>query len=65
VPTQADGPIAAGALKANAPFIVHDWRLETRFQQPAVLKSEGIVSSLHMPIISGTDGGLFGVPTGG
>jgi len=61
VHTQPDGPVAAGALTANAPFIIHDWRNEIRFRQPAVLKSEGIVSSLHIPIMTGTSDGLFGV----
>jgi len=58
---QPDGPFATGAVRASAPFIVHDWRIEKRFRQPAVLKSEGIVSTLSMPITVGTDDRLFGV----
>jgi PAS domain S-box-containing protein len=48
-------------LQGKAPFIVHDWRQETRFRQPAMLESEGIVSSLHLPIFAQFDDRLVGV----
>ena len=38
---QPDGPIATGALRTNAPFIVHDWRQETRFRPPTIVQAEG------------------------
>ncbi|MDQ5852803.1 MAG: GAF domain-containing sensor histidine kinase [Chloroflexota bacterium] len=41
---------AGYALLRNTPVIVEDWRSETRFRQPPLLRSHGVISSLRVII---------------
>jgi signal transduction histidine kinase len=52
-------PIAAAVLGAS-PVIIADWAVETRYLQPALLRNNGVVSSMcvAIPATPGSFGGL-------
>src|SRR5919202_1245894 len=49
-PIDHAGPLPGSAGRPGPPVIIPDWRQETRFRQPAMLRAEGIVSSTRVAI---------------